>query len=351
MASITRTALMRTAPARYATTVEGVKRQLLTSSSTQAVNNNPLNIMLPVTRSFSSSTHEAYWKEKKASKRFRTEQYAKQQANKAKVERRRDGKPKHARRKQFESWFKPKQAMEAYSNRQAKRVGMEWKLQVAVLLERLPVVLPDKPQWEGDYEVLRTYLDQFGRDYPEWLFGKQDEIMEIEDLTDEAFLENHLPRGFVPAPRETEADLNGDVRTLDRRLKTRVFLAVKDTAPSGDEVWQLPTVAVEDGETLLQTAKRAISDKVGDGLDVWYASNCPMAVDVQVFEGEEQGDGYFGTKTFFMPVQYDEGTLSQEDIFVKDFAWLEKSELVDRMKEQHGEEPSKLYHYMLPTEV
>ena len=166
-------------------------------------------------------------------------------------------------------------------------------------------------------------------------------------------IERHLPRGFEPAPRETEADLSGDFRTLDRSLKTRVYLTVKDSmlSPDGDkELWHFPTVRVQDDEVLLDAAKRAIREKVGDGLDIWYPSNCPMAVDVQVFEKEEQSrfGGTFGIKKFFMVVQYDDGKVTSKDLVTaSDFAWLEKSELVERIKEEQGEEPSKLYYYLL----
>ena len=77
-----------------------------------------------------------------------------------------------------QAWFKPKAERENHHNDQAWKLGLEWKLQVAVVLERLPVVLPDKPQWQEDYDNLRTYLDQFGKEYPAELYG----TMEIEDV-------------------------------------------------------------------------------------------------------------------------------------------------------------------------
>jgi hypothetical protein len=140
-----------------------------------------------LSRYFSTSAQEAYWNEKNELKRIRTERYAEQQAHKEVVKKRRDGKPKHVKKKIFEAWFLPKLRYELRANRQCKRLGMEWKTQVAVVLERLPTVLPDKPQWEKDYDNLRDYLDQFGRDYPVELFGKQ-EIESLEELSDEAYL-------------------------------------------------------------------------------------------------------------------------------------------------------------------
>lgn len=34
------------------------------------------------------------------------------------------------------------------------------------MLERLPVVTPDEPRWEEEYNLLRDYLDTYGREMP-----------------------------------------------------------------------------------------------------------------------------------------------------------------------------------------
>lgn len=310
-----------------------------------------INPTLETTRQFSSL--DAYYDPKKDAKELRAQRFAERIAHAEKVKRRRDGKPRNTRKKEFNAWFRPKAKFEIQHNHLARKLGMDWKLQVAVVLERLPVVLPDKPQWYADYENLRTYLDQFGRDYPVELFGAA-EIEELEDLTDEAILEKHLPRGFTPAPRETEADKTGDVRTLDRKLKTWVYMTVKETVETAEgekSQWRLPTADLIGEETLLDTAKRAIREKVGDSLDIYYPSNCPMTMEMDVFKEEERAKNgnKYGTKKFFMVVQYDEGEVRSSDLLVDDFAWFDKGELVERIKEQEGEGKSKLYHYLLSS--
>jgi large subunit ribosomal protein L46 len=154
-----------------------------------------------------------------------------------------------------------------------------------------------------------------------------------------------LPEGFTPAPRETEADKSGEVRTLDRRLKDRVFLTVQDDEDSN---WALPTIFPKKDETLLDAAKRVLQDKVGGKLmDIYCASNTPVAVNFKVFPEEERKDGFFGVKTFFMRVQHDEGNVNKKDMQVKDFAWLDRSEVVARVQEEQGQRQSRLYRYML----
>lgn len=155
-----------------------------------------------------------------------------------------------------------------------------------------------------------------------------------------------LPEGFTPAPRETEADKSGNVKTLDRRLKTRVYLAVKGSEDNSK--WTLPTVDVNDDETLLEATKRAVANAAGDKLELYCPSPCPMAVDMKVYSDEDQAKyGTFGTKTFFLRVQYDEGDVSEEDNDGSDYAWLDREEMTQRVREEQGEDASKLYHYML----
>ena len=56
---------------------------------------------------------------------------------------------------------------------------------------------------------------------------------------------------------------------------------------------------------------------------------------------------HFGIKTFFIRVQLDDGDVDPSALNVDDFAWLARDEVVDRIKEQRGDVPSKLYHYLL----
>ena len=285
-------------------------------------------------RSLSSS---GYLAAKKAAKERRRALYESRQERKERVKIRRFGKPRGQKRRDFRSWFIEKKVDEEYMNRKARQAGLEWKIQVAVILERYSVVLPDKEEWLVEYENLKAHLMQFGKDYPKELINI-DYDREIA-ITDEELLAL-LPKGYTPAPRETEADETGDVRTTDRKLKTSIYLVVQD-----DGRWQFPTVPLKDDETLLEAAKRAISEKAGSKLEYWSISNCPCAVDMVAFPENERTDGFYGTKTFFMKLSYDDGAASP--VNVKDFAWLAREEMAERVREDQGEKISKFYHYLL----
>ena len=72
----------------------------------------------------------------------------------------------------FRSWWDARRAHEERLDRKARQAGLEWKVRVAVIVERLPVVLPDKDDFERDFEVLQAYLQSHsGKEYPKEFLG------------------------------------------------------------------------------------------------------------------------------------------------------------------------------------
>lgn len=284
------------------------------------------------------STGAGYYDIKRAAKDRRRELYEMQQERLKRVKSRRANKPRNEKRREFREWFIRKKVHEEYLDRKARQANKDWKINVAVILERPAVVLPDIEDWEKDYLELEAHLGQYGKLYPKEFMGEIDE--ESVPLTQEELLQ-YLPKGFTPAPRETEADATGDVRTTNRKLKTSVYLALKENG-----AWQLPTVELKsDEETLLEAAKRAIETKIGRQVEFWCPSNAPFAVDMQAHE--EEHESVFGTKTFFMKIQYDEGDVLEADLVADDFGWLDRSEMSDRVREGQGDDAARFYQYML----
>jgi len=292
---------------------------------------------LIASRSFAASS---YADEKKADKERRRELFLARQENAERVKTRRDGRDVGAKRKLFDSWFSKKKIWNHIQERRARQAGMEWQIDCALIIERLPIVTPHMPQWARDWEDLRSYLDSFGKDYPKELnLGERFAMGEY--LTDEQMIAQ-LPEGYKPGPRITEADTNGEVKTMKRRLAERVyFLAQKNGK------WIFPTVTLAGDETFSDAAKRAVLMSVGEEMDIYYVSNCPMAVDMHIVpEAERAKVGFYGTKTFFMKVQHDEFDATLGAGF-DDYAWLARDEIADRMKAQNGHSASRFFHYIL----
>jgi thiamine pyrophosphate-dependent acetolactate synthase large subunit-like protein len=113
----------------------------------------------------------SYFDRKEAQKAARTQRY---QANLQIIEQRkhrRDDAPKDTLKSEFRSWFEQRRAQDQQWDRQARQQGKEWKIQVAVVLERLPQILPDKADWETEYDDLYSHLAQFGKEYPKEFSG------------------------------------------------------------------------------------------------------------------------------------------------------------------------------------
>lgn len=285
------------------------------------------------------TTPGAYWNSKRAAKDRRRELYDARQERKERLKVRRAGRPRLFYRKQFRSFFIPKKVNDEYMHRKARQAGMDWEYRVATILERIPVVTPDLEKWETEYEELKDKLSQFGKEFPKEFVGDMYE-KHPRGLSREELIAM-LP--FDPAPRETEADSSGDVKTTNRKLKTRVYLVVRE-----DDHWQFPTVPLGEDSTLIEAAKRALKVKVGSAIDYWCPSYAPWSVDLQAFPAEKQKEsGLYGVKTFFVKVQLDEvmGELSTSKI--QDFAWLDREEIVERIQGEQGDKTSQFYHYML----
>ncbi|GAX23727.1 hypothetical protein FisN_12Hh304 [Fistulifera solaris] len=295
-------------------------------------------------RNFAATDAPRWVEQKKAQKQRRTELYEQTQQRKEQVKARRVSKPRGEKRNEFRSWFIQKKVNDEYMERKARQAGLGWKIHVAVIIERLNVVLPDQEEWEMEFEDLQNQLQQFGKDYPKGLFPSAPEHSAQEtNLTRNDDILEYLEKvkGFTPAPRITEADKNGDVRTTDRKLKTSIYLTVQE-----DSIWKFPTVALKDDEMLLDAAKRAIPEAVGEELEFWCPSNCPVAVEMMAFSAEQQQkEQQYGNKTFFIKVQYDEGIVKLGTQKVTDFAWLNRSEIIERVEKQNGD--GAFYKYLL----
>mmetsp|Transcript_30047 Transcript_30047/g.49644 ORF Transcript_30047/g.49644 Transcript_30047/m.49644 type:complete len:297 (-) Transcript_30047:10-900(-) len=277
---------------------------------------------LSLTQSFST-----YAEEKQAQKELRRTQWTERQQRMEGLQTRRNGRDRDTKKAEFKAWYDKRRTYHQIMDRKARQEGLEWKIAVAAVVERLPVVTPDMKEWEREYSELRAYLDTFGFEYPEELgMDKMDEKYGDDEEV-------------VPLPRETEADASGDLQTMDRRLKTRIYYAQKNDEGS---LWAFPTAVLVGEETLKEAAQRVAKETLGDDIEILALSNCPVAVDLDV----DKKDGFYGTKTFFMKLQYFQGKPNQVEQ-VADYGWLDRSELAERAEAGEGPNAAKFVRYLL----
>lgn len=134
---------------------------------------------------------EQYKAEKKAAKERRTELYNYKVSRKAGLRSRQDPEKKNYKKKVFRTWFDGMASKQAYLDREARRQGKEWNINVAAIVERLPVVTPDRQQWELDFLNLKAELQKYDMiAYPKEL-GLPDP-MDIEILSEEELMSKCL---------------------------------------------------------------------------------------------------------------------------------------------------------------
>jgi hypothetical protein len=104
--------------------------------------------------------------EKAAAKEQRRKRWHEKQERLSGLQTRRDGRPRDVKRKEFREWHDKRRIYQEIMDKKARQEGLDWKIKVAAVVERLPIVLPDKEPWEKDYLELRRYLDQFDFEYP-----------------------------------------------------------------------------------------------------------------------------------------------------------------------------------------
>lgn len=81
---------------------------------------------------------------------------------------------------------------------------------------------------------------------------------------------------YATAPRRTEADEKGDVKSLERALDRTLFLMFRQQGSQ----WRLPTRLVNrnEKETLHRVAAEPVTSALGKGLDIWMISNMPVGM-------------------------------------------------------------------------
>lgn len=205
-----------------------------------------------------------------------------------------------------------------------------------MIVERIPFVVPELPQWEVEYkEWSFKRAERYRKELPEEFVNPKTEGDDIE--TEHAT--------FQAAPLETEADNSGDVRTIFRKMDQFLFLVVQDKS-TGE--WGFPKRHHEEGETMREAAKKAMDECLGNSIETFLVGNAPLGhfleskvggVPVAAGGGGSDGGGDSdgaqkeivgegktgggkGTN-FYHRAQWLEGELRLEPKY-KDFKWLTK---------------------------
>lgn len=150
------------------------------------------------------------------------------------------------------------------------------------------------------------------------------EIMLAQDLEDA--WEQKL-KTFQPAPR-VRADVDKDLTSAGRCLDTSLVLLAQQQV-GGQTLWLLPQTQWQEGETLRQTAERALAS-LPVGFKATFLGNAPCGVYKYKLPRAARTASSVGTKVFFFKaVLSDAAPPKAPDA---SFLWLKKSELEKHLK-------------------
>ncbi|KAM4602560.1 large ribosomal subunit protein mL46 isoform 1-T2 [Polymixia lowei] len=224
-----------------------------------------------------------------------------------------------------------------------------WKLQAAACLQRLPVVSQDLSPTElhvshmmqqieleksllCDHELRlledaermsRKQADDYDSDEEEE-HGNQ-EIVLTQDLEDS--WEQRLKQ-FQPAPR-VRADVERNLSSVERCLADPLVLLAEHEV-DGEKMWLLPQTQWQEGESLSQTAQRALASLPAAGLQATFLGHAPCGVYKYKLPKAARTESFVGVKTFFFKAVLSGGSLPPAPN--ARCLWVKKSELQDYLK-------------------
>eukprot|EP01100_Stratorugosa_tubuloviscum_P003762 TRINITY_DN190_c0_g2_i1.p1 TRINITY_DN190_c0_g2~~TRINITY_DN190_c0_g2_i1.p1 ORF type:complete len:467 (+),score=217.85 TRINITY_DN190_c0_g2_i1:156-1556(+) len=200
----------------------------------------------------------------------------------------------------------------------------KWQIIAALIIERYPRVFKIEP-WMEEYNqfqlkknneiAIKTPLDDIiSAIKPNWkeISAKEKRAMEI----------------FKPAPLRTSDDQSGNKKSLNRKLEEKLFLITK--RPREQFAWQFPHTPWIQGETLRQSAERALDNYFESDLFIQFLSNSPAGHHIYEYPNlYQKKTGFDGAKVFFYRVEYISGGVHLKTKKYNDHLWVSKSELND----------------------
>ncbi|KAF4615327.1 hypothetical protein D9613_002846 [Agrocybe pediades] len=167
-------------------------------------------------------------------------------------------------------------------------------------------------------------------------------FLEKEDISEEKRLANIAAveqlaqqegEGEELMPRTHAADVQGDVKSLDRRGHRNLYLLLH-SVEGGKDVWRFPQGEAEKGLFLHQAAQKELHSACGDNMDAWIVGKTPVGVHKLQNTPSQDPASESEHVVFFFKAHIMAGQVIPTRESIKDFAWLTKEEIGDRV-DQH----------------
>lgn len=210
----------------------------------------------------------------------------------------------------------------------AEALNLPWRTVCATVLHRYPIITPDNEPWEEEHYDMQEELAEYQRVWLQEQLGDTDANLIGDDNPDYDEIVGSLP--FDPAPRISEADINNDTKSMERKMAKSAFLLVKRNR--GDHPWQFPQgklIEEKDGQSGRSAAERII-DRACGKINRYFISNSPIGHYCYAYPPEiQEARGQYGAKVFFWRCQLLAGSVKLETRLYKDYAWVAREEIGD----------------------
>jgi len=229
----------------------------------------------------------------------------------------------------------------------------KWDIFAAVCIERPPYITPPLSEIERktvelleqkEYEqsMLNDHELRHKRD-----LERQEKKLKGEDLDDGESsaiitaldLEDSWRKsseGFVAASKKTSADENSDIKSVKRALDRPLRLITKYKL-GNDIFWDLPNVKHDKGETLRETAERAVLISIGAQSEVAILGNAPWSYYSKKYPKQiQESSNRIGAKTWIFKGifrnQFNDDAKVDLNKNILDYQWATRDELKEHLK-------------------
>lgn len=225
----------------------------------------------------------------------------------------------------------------------------EWYLSAQVLIERTPTLTPPLLGFEKkvaehlmqiEYETSKK--SEFELRHEADLETAQRRKIEgttlstgtrtAEDDSDSWIKDRET---FVPRSRLTNADKNNDVTSTERHLDSPLHLVIEKNLGSFNNptatpffCWDMPSSIHIEGESIRETADRAIKECCGDQFEVQMLGNAPWGYYKTKYTKKiQEVTGKQGEKTFIFKAIYKSGKVQCQENVSRNYRWSTVNEL------------------------
>ncbi|XP_035410728.1 39S ribosomal protein L46, mitochondrial [Cygnus atratus] len=226
-----------------------------------------------------------------------------------------------------------------------------WRLFGALCLLRLPRITQPLRREEEEMAALMGQIELEKSRYSDHEVRKLEEEEQLRRRKESSYDEDEAPGKtvimaqdledkweqkllqFSPAPWVTDADKKDDRTSLNRKLDSNLMLLVKQKI-GNQELWLLPQVEWQPGETMRNTAERAMATFLGDHIQAKILGNAPYGIYKYKFPRAIRTEDNVGAKVFFYKAFLQSSDLSQAEL-KKDYLWVTKDELGAYLKPEY----------------